>query len=91
MQKVVAAYLKAYPNKYLFEQEQNSDKPKGKGWPPKVLAAALERTDIVKHVSYHVLRHSYATILLDLGVDYNNIRTSSNGRGTSVWRPRPSI
>ena len=73
MQKVIAAYLKAYhPKEYLFEQEPG--RPKGKGWPPKVLSSALERTDIVKHTSCHVLRHTYATILLEMGVDIRHIQ-----------------
>jgi len=73
MQKVIVAYMREYhPHEYLFEQERG--KPKGKGWPPDVLASALERTDIAKHVSCHVLRHSYATILLEMGVDIRHIQ-----------------
>ena len=73
MQKVVAAYMHAYhPQEYLFEQERS--KPKGTNWPSKVLAAALKRTNIAKHVSCHVLRHNYATTLLEHGVDIRHIQ-----------------
>ena len=73
MQKVAAAYMQAYkPHEYLFEQERG--KPKGSGWPAKALSAALERTDIAKHVSCHVLRHSYATTLLEHGIDIRHIQ-----------------
>lgn len=73
MQKVVLAYLKTYaPKEYLFESVAH--KPKGKEWPGKVLLRALERTSITKRVSCHALRHTYATTLLEHGVDIRHIQ-----------------
>lgn len=73
MQKVMVAYLRAYrPQEYVFEDEKG--KPKGENWPSKVLAEAVERTSITKHVNCHVLRHCYATHLLEFGLDIRHIQ-----------------
>jgi len=73
MQKVVLAYMRKYgPREYLFEQA--AGKPKGQDWPAKVLSSAIGRTSIAKRVTSHALRHTYATTLLEHGVDIRHIQ-----------------
>lgn len=73
MRKVMLAYLKAYrPVEYVFEKEKR--KPMGEAWPGDVLTRAVSRTCIVKHVNCHVLRHTYATHMLEFGMDIRHIQ-----------------
>ena len=61
------------PRVYLFEG-QIPGEPMGERSIQYVINEALKRTDIKKQVSMHTLRHSFATHLLENGVDIHSIQ-----------------
>ena len=61
------------PKVYLFEG-QTPCEPMGERSIQYVIKEALQKTDIKKEVSMHTLRHSFATHLLEDGIDIHSIQ-----------------
>ena len=67
-------YLKAYtPQTYLFNGKSRGTKYSAHGvqW---AMRESVKRAGITKNVSIHSLRHSYATHLLEYGMDIDTLR-----------------
>jgi len=72
--KMVDIYIEHYrPENYLFEGQRRGD-PYSAASLEKLLKTACERAGIVKPVTLHWLRHSYATHLLESGTDLRYIQ-----------------
>ena len=69
----IKAYIAAEkPRTYLFEgHDGNALSQRGTQW---VVSQAVKRSGIVKEVSVHTLRHTYATHLLEQGVNILTIK-----------------
>lgn len=61
------------PVKWLFNGKNHKEpfSQRGTQW---VIREAVKKTEIKKHVSVHTLRHTYATHLLELGLDIVSIK-----------------
>jgi site-specific recombinase XerD len=65
--------LQVKPTLYLFEGLTPSQ-PMGQRSIQYIISEALQKTSIQKQVSMHTLRHSFATHLLEDGVDIHTIQ-----------------
>jgi site-specific recombinase XerD len=73
IQKFSAYLSEVQPLKYLFEG-QTPGEPMGERSIQYVIGEALKKTGIQKQVSMHTLRHSFATHLLEDGIDVHSIQ-----------------
>ena len=66
--------VKPRPVKYLFEGQQGPGTPYNVRRAQKVFQMAKEKAGIKKDVSFHCLRHSFATHILEKGIDIRYIK-----------------
>jgi integrase/recombinase XerD len=88
LSKTFSNYLQEVkPQLYLFEG-QTQGQPMGERSIQYIINEALQKTTIKKQVSMHTLRHSYATHLLEDGVNIQSIQKAlghSDMRTTMVY------
>ncbi|MBG9378409.1 tyrosine-type recombinase/integrase [Panacibacter sp. DH6] len=73
---ILRSYIKQYktkPKMYLFESEQTGE-PYPTRTVQKIFQMAKHKAGISKHAGIHVLRHSFATHLLEKGIDIKYIK-----------------
>jgi site-specific recombinase XerD len=76
------------PGIWLFPQVKHPDRALESGTAERMVSRAARRAGITKRVSPHTLRHSYATHLLDAGVDLRTIQLllgHTNLKTTSLY------
>lgn len=80
--EMLREYYKVYkPKTWLFEGQQNGE-PYSEQSLQNVLKHAITKANISKPVTLHWLRHSYATHLLESGVDIRYIQTLLGHKST---------
>lgn len=60
---------------WMFPQDHSPDRPMEQGTAWRIVTRAARRAGITRRVSPHTLRHSYATHLLEAGVDLRTIQS----------------
>jgi integrase/recombinase XerD len=76
------------PGIWLFPQVGNPDRAMESGTAQRIVSRAARRAGITRRVTPHTLRHSYATHLLDAGVDLRTIQLllgHTNLKTTSLY------
>lgn len=86
---VLRAYWQAqHPRHWLFPGSVDADRPIESGTACRIVQRAARRAGINRRVSPHTLRHTYATHLLDAGVDLRTIQVllgHSNLKTTAIY------